>query len=76
MIKGILKLRNVSLFTKMLFSIVGFTMRIKHVNKVIFAHLNINSLGNKFECFLEFSEGKVDILTVLEKKNDESFPLG
>ena len=76
MIKGILKLRNVSLFTKMLFSIVGFTMRIKHVNKVISAHLNINSLGNKFECFLEFSEGKVDILTVLEKKNDESFPLG
>ena len=51
-------------------------MRIKHVNKVIFAHLNINSLRNKFECFLEFNEGKVGILTVSEKKNDESFPLG
>ena len=75
MIKGIPKLRNVSLFIKMLFSIVGFTMRIKHVNKVIFAHLNINSLRNKSECFLEFNDGNVGILAVSEKKNDESFPL-
>ena len=46
-------------------------MRIKHVNKLIIAHLNINSLRNKFE-FL----GKVEILIISETKIDESFPLG
>ena len=51
-------------------------MRIKHVNKLIFAHLNINSLRNKFEFLVEFARGKVDILMISETKIDESFPLG
>ena len=51
-------------------------MRIKHVNKLIIAHLNINSLRNKFEFLVEFIRGKVDILMISETKIDESFPLG
>ena len=51
-------------------------MRIKHVNKLIIAHLNINSLRNKFEFLVEFTRGKIDILMISETKIDESFPLG
>ena len=51
-------------------------MHIKHVNKLIITHLNINSLRNKFEFLVEFIRGKVDILMVSETKIDESFPLG
>ena len=49
-------------------------MRIKHVSKLIFAHLNINSLSNKFELLIEFIRGKVDILMISETKVDERFP--
>ena len=45
------------------------SMRIKHVNKLIIAHLNINSLRNKFEFLVEFIRGKVDILMISETKN-------
>ena len=51
-------------------------MRIKHVNKIIIGHLNINSLRNKFEFLFEVTRGKVDILMISETKIDESFPLG
>ena len=51
-------------------------MCIKHVNKLIIAHLNINSLRSKFEFLVEFIRGKVDILMISETKIDESFPLG
>ena len=51
-------------------------MRIKHVNKLIIVHLNINSLRNKFEFLVEFTRGKVEILIISETKIDESFPLG
>ena len=48
----------------------------KHVNKRIIAHLNINSLRNKFGLLAEFTRGKVDILMISETKIDETFPLG
>ena len=51
-------------------------MRIKHVNKLIIAHLNINSLRNKFEFLFELIRDKIDILMISETKIDESFPLG
>ena len=51
-------------------------MSIKHVKKLINAHLNINSLRNKFEFLVEIIRGKVDILMISETKIDESFPLG
>ena len=47
-----------------------------HVNKLIIAHLNINSLRNKFEFLVEFTWGKIDILMISETKIDESLPLG
>ena len=50
------------------------SMRIKHVSKLIIAHLNINSVSNKFELLIEFIRGKVDILMISETKVDESFP--
>ena len=50
-------------------------MRIKHVNKLIIARLNINSLRNKFEFLVEFIKGKFDILMISETKVDKSFPL-
>ena len=47
-------------------------MRMKHVNKLIIAHLNkIN-----FEFLSEFIRSKADILMISETKIDEIFPLG
>ena len=51
-------------------------MRIKHANKLIIVHLNINSLRNKLEFLFEFIRGKTDILIISETKIDENFPLG
>ena len=51
-------------------------MGIKHVKKLIIAHMNMNSLRKKFELLAEFIRGKVDILMVSETKTDESLPLG
>ena len=50
-------------------------MRIKHVNKLIIAYLNINSLKIKFEFLVEFIRGKVDILMISGTKTDETYPL-
>ena len=43
-------------------------MRIKHVSKPIIAHLNSNSLRNKFELLVEFTRGKVDVSMISEIK--------
>ena len=51
-------------------------MRIKHVNKLIIAHFNINSLRNKFSFLDDFIRGKADILMISETKINERFPLG
>ena len=48
----------------------------KNLNKLIVAHLNINSLRNKFEFLIQQTEGKIDILIISETKLDESFPVG
>ena len=37
-------------------------MPIKYANKLVIAHLNFNSLKQKFEFLVEFIKGKVDIL--------------
>ena len=42
--------------------------------KIIVAHININSIRNKFEMLCEFINGNVDILLISETKIDESFP--
>ena len=46
------------------------------MKKLIIAHLNINSLRNKFEFLVDQIKGKVDLLMVSETKLDESFPQG
>ena len=46
------------------------------VNKLIFSHLNINSIRNKFEYLATQVKGKIDILMVSETKINESFPKG
>ena len=44
-----------------------------NLDKLIFAHWNINSIRNKFKYFLEQIRGNVDILLVSETKIDDSF---
>ena len=41
--------------------------------KVILAHLNINSIRNKFDMLVDLIKGKVDILLISETKIDEIF---
>ena len=47
-----------------------------NLNKLIFAHLNINSIRNKFELLSEQIKGNVDVLMISETKIDDSFPVG
>ena len=49
-------------------------IRISNLNKLIFGHLNINSLRNKFDLFSEQVKGSIDILMLSETKLDDSFP--
>ena len=49
-------------------------VRRKYSNKIILAHININSIRNKFEMLCEFIDGNIDILLISETKIDESFP--
>ena len=43
---------------------------------MVFAHLNINSIRNKFELLSEQVRGNVDVLMVSETKIDDNFPIG
>ena len=52
------------------------TIRSDNANKLIFAHLNINSIRNKFEFLATQVKGKIDVLMISETKIDESFPKG
>ena len=45
-------------------------------NKLVFGHLNINSIRNKFELLSEQVKGNIDILITSETKVDDSFPIG
>ena len=49
-------------------------LRINNLNRIIFAHININSIRNKFDMLADMIAGKVDILLVTETKIDETFP--
>ena len=48
--------------------------RLKNVNQLIIAHLNINSLRNKFEFLISLIKDKIDVLMISETKLDEIFP--
>ena len=47
---------------------------ISNTNKLMFGHLNINSLKNKFDLLSKQVKGSVDIL--METKLNDSFPEG
>ena len=49
-------------------------IRISNINKLLFGHLNINSLRKKFDLFSKQVKGSTDILMVSETKLDDSFP--
>ena len=51
-------------------------IRISNINKLIFGHLNVNSLRNKFDIHNEQIKGSIDIFMVFETKLDDSFPEG
>ena len=48
----------------------------KNLRQINFAHLNINSLRNKFDALVDQIKGNFDILVKSETKFDESFPEG
>ena len=50
------------------------TIRKNNLNKLIFAHLNINSIGNKFDSLADKNKDNIDILMISETKVDDSFP--
>ena len=47
-----------------------------YLNKLVFAHLNINSIRNKFELLSEQVRANIDVLIVSEIKIGESFSIG
>ena len=47
----------------------------ENTNKLVFAHMNINSLRNKFKLLFDQVKGNIDVLMISETKIDDSFPL-
>ena len=52
------------------------SLRKDNVDRLIFAHLNINSIRNKFDNLSQLIKGKTDVLLISETKIDDSFPKG
>ena len=51
-------------------------VHISNINGLIFGHLNINSLRNKFDLLCEQIKGSTDIFMISETKLDDSFAQG
>ena len=51
-------------------------LRKSNLNRLIFAHLNINSIKNKFEFLAKDLATDVDLLMISETKIENSFPKG
>ena len=49
-------------------------LRLKNVDKIILAHININSVRNKIHLLADIIRGRVDILLISETKLDATFP--
>ena len=52
------------------------SLRTCNPDKFVFAHLNINSIRNKFEMLSDQIKGNIDVLLVSEIKIDDSFRIG
>ena len=48
-------------------------LRLKNVNRLIFAQLKINTIRNKFNSLVNIVNNNIDILMILETKLDPSF---
>ena len=55
-------------------SVVLKNIRLKNSNRLVLAHININSLRNKFDSLLQIVNNNIDILLISETKIDSSFP--
>ena len=53
-----------------------YSIRKRNLNKLVVAHLNINSLRLKFDSLGQKITGNVNILMISETKLDNSFPEG
>ena len=51
-------------------------LKISNPNKLMIAHLNINSIRYKFECLKDIIVNNVDILLISETKLNDTFPNG
>ena len=51
-----------------------FNVRKKHSNKIIRAHININSLRNKFDMLTNSVTEYIDVIMISETKLDNTFP--
>ena len=49
-------------------------IRLKNLNRLIVAQLNINSIRNKFDSLVQIFNNNIDILLISETKIDSSFP--
>ena len=51
-----------------------FDLKVNNPSNLNFAYLNINSIKNRFENFMEIINRNVDIFTIAETKLNGSFP--
>ena len=51
-------------------------IRLRNVNNIIIAQININSIRNKFDLLSHYVCGNIDIFIITETKLDNSFPSG
>ena len=72
-----LLLRNVTQTLTKKYKDVNRMLKSSHcLNKLVFAHLNINSIRDKFDFLSEQVRGNVDVLMVSQTKIGDSFEIG
>ena len=49
-------------------------MRKRNLNRLLFAHININSIRNKFDQLVAGIKNNIDVFMISETKLDNSFP--
>ena len=49
-------------------------LRVKNIKGIIIAHININSIRNKFDTLTDLVTGKIDILLLSDTEVNDSFP--
>ena len=49
-------------------------LRMDNINRIFIGHLNINSIRNKFDLFIDLVKDRLDIILISETKIDSTFP--